>query len=144
MGQAVAHGRVVQHGFDLLPATAWTGQNKGSNVSRVARCPRCLELEDQVEDLRRRLAAVSQYVVASPGPNATPTCEHELRRWLAVHARADAAAGFRAGWARLARVVRPRLREWEARWWRLARENERLRSRLGVLIAELSRLNERG
>jgi len=50
---------------------------------------------------------------------------------LAVHPRADAAAGFRAGWARLARFVRPQLREWEARWWRTARENDRLRGRLG-------------
>src|SRR5215470_13918434 len=63
--------------------------------------------------------------------------------WLAVHPRADAAAGFRAGWARLARSVRPKLREWEARWWRMARENDRLRARLGSALREISRLSER-
>src|SRR5437667_5679242 len=30
-----------------------------------------------------------------PGPNTGPNLEHELRRWLAVNPRADAAAGFR-------------------------------------------------
>lgn len=107
-------------------------------------CPRCLEFEEEVQELRRRLAAVGQYVVASPGPNAVPDRDRELRRWLAVHPRADAEAGFRAGWARLARVMGPKLREWEARWWHMARENDRLRSHLGVLIAEVSRLTERG
>jgi hypothetical protein len=58
-------------------------------------CPRCLELEDEVENLRQRLAAVGQYVIASPGPNSVPDCEHELRRWLAVHSRADAATPLR-------------------------------------------------
>ncbi len=70
--------------------------------------------------------------------------EHEVTRWLAVHPRADAAAGFRAGCARLARFVRPKLREWEARWWRMARENDRLRARLGVALREISRLTDRG
>jgi hypothetical protein len=105
-------------------------------------CPRCLELEDEIENLLHQLAAVGQYVVASPGPNHVPDCEHELRRWLAAHTRADATAGFRAGWTRFARVVAPKLREWEARWWRMARENESLRSRLDSLVAEVSRLNE--
>jgi hypothetical protein len=104
-------------------------------------CPRCVELEDEIEDLRQHLAAIGQYVIAS-GPNQVPDCEHELQRWLAVHPRADAAAGFRAGWTRFARVVGPKLREWEARWWRMARENNSLRSRLGTLVAEFSRLNE--
>ncbi len=110
----------------------------------MARCPRCLELEDEVDTLRQRLAAVGLYVVHSPGPNPNLDCEHELARWLAVNPRADACAGFRAGWSRLARFVGGRLRDWEQRWWRLARENESLRSHIGVLLTEISRLGERG
>jgi hypothetical protein len=70
--------------------------------------------------------------------------ERELQRWLAINRRADAAASFRAGWARLASLISPKLREWEARWWRAVRENDHLRSRIGVLLREISRLGERG
>ena len=35
------------------------------------------------------------------------------------------------------------MREWEARWWRMARENDRLRARLGSALREISRLSER-
>ena len=108
------------------------------------RCARCLELEDELADLRQQLAAVGRYVVYSPGPNTNPELERELKRWLAINPRADGAAGFRAGWARLSRWVRPRLHDWEQRWWRLARENESLRSHIGVLLTEISRLGERG
>jgi hypothetical protein len=110
----------------------------------AARCPRCLELEDEIRELHQRLAAVGQYVVASPGANMGVDVERELARWLAVNPRADAAAGFRAGWARLARSVSKRLRVWVARWWRQARENDRLRSHIGVLVAEIARLRDRG
>lgn len=109
-----------------------------------AQCPRCLEFAAEVEDLQQRLAASGQFVANSPGPNPNHDVEREVSRWLAVHPRADAAAGFRAGWTRLARFVRPKLREWEARWWRMARENDRLRSRLGVALREISRLSDRG
>src|SRR5579859_3611508 len=81
-------------------------------------CPRCLEFEEEVRDLRQRLAAVGQHVTYTPGPSVALNVEQELQRWLAVNQRADAAAGFRAGWARLARFVQPRFREWEARWFR--------------------------
>jgi hypothetical protein len=109
-----------------------------------AQCPRCLEFAAEVEELRQRLAASGQFVAYSPGPNPNHDVEHELKRWLAVNPRADAAAGFRAGWARLTRFVRPRLREWEARWWRMARENDRLRARLGVVLRELSQRDDGG
>jgi hypothetical protein len=99
---------------------------------------------EELAQLRQRLAATGQFVAYSPGPNPNPDVERELGRWLAVNPRADAAAGFRAGWARLARFVRPKLREWEARWWRMARENDRLRARLGSALREVSRLSERG
>jgi len=95
-----------------------------------------------LSELRQQLAASGRYVVASPGPNTTPDVERELRRWLEVNPDADGAAGFRAGWARLARWVRPKLHEWEGRWWRAVRDNERLRSRLGVLLRELSRASD--
>ena len=112
--------------------------------SMQARCPRCLELEDEVDTLRQRLAAVGMYVVHSPGSNPNLNCEHELTRWLAVNSGADAAAGFRAGWTRVADMVGTRLRDWEARWFRMARENDSLRSHIGVLLTEISRLRERG
>jgi hypothetical protein len=103
-----------------------------------------LDLEDELREMRLQLAAVGRYVVPSPGPNVNPDMERELRRWLAVNPRADASAGFRAGWARLARWVQPRLHDWEQRWWRAVRDNEGLRSRMGVLLSEISRLRERG
>jgi hypothetical protein len=109
-----------------------------------AHCPRCLELENELLELRRRLAAVGQYVTYSTGPNTNPDLDQELKRWLAVNPRADTSAGFRAGWSRLARWVEPRLREWEQRWQRALRENDRLRSRIGVLLREISRLTDSG
>jgi hypothetical protein len=109
-----------------------------------ALCPRCLEFEEEVKELHQRLAAVGQYVTYSPGPGANLHLEKELQRWLAVNPRADASAGFRAGWARVARFVTPKLREWEARWWRAVRENDRLRAYIGTLLRDISRLSERG
>ena len=104
-------------------------------VDEGATCKRCLEFEEQVRELQQRLGAVGQYVTFSPGPNPNPNVDRELQRWLAVNPRADAASGFRAGWPRLARFVGPRLREWESRWRRAMRDNESLRSRIGVLLA---------
>ena len=95
-------------------------------------------------ELRQRLAARGDYVTYSPGPNENPDRERELGRWLAVNPRADAAAGFRAGWSRLARWMLPRLRELERRWWRAMRENNGLRSQIGVLLMEVSRLRDGG
>jgi len=111
---------------------------------RDAHCPRCLEFEEEIRELQQRLAAVGQYVTYTPGPSPAPNIERELQRWLAVNPRADAAAGFRAGWERLARVVRPRLREWEGRWFRSMRENDRLKARIGSLLRELTRASDRG
>lgn len=50
------------------------------------------------------LAATGQYVTYSPGPNPHADIERELARWLDVHPHAEAADGFRAGWARRART----------------------------------------
>jgi hypothetical protein len=109
----------------------------------VARCPHCLELEDEVDTLRQRLASVGQFVMHPPGPNPNLNCEHELGRWLAVHPHASGGAGFRAGWERLARFVQPKLREWEERWFRSMREQDRLRAQIGALLREISRLSDR-
>ena len=87
--------------------------------------------------MQQRLAASGQYVTYSPGPNPGLDVEHELQRWLAVNPRSNAAAGFRAGWV-------PRLRDWEARWWRSVRDNDSLRARLGSALRELARLQDRG
>jgi len=107
-----------------------------------ARCARCLDLEAELLDLRAQVAAVGRSVAPSAGPSTSPDRERELRRWLAVNPRADAAAGFRAGWTRLSRWVQPRLHDWEQRWWRAVRENDRLRSHVGTLLREISRMTE--
>jgi hypothetical protein len=101
-----------------------------------------VQLEEELEQLRQRLAATGQYVTYSPGPNPHADIERELARWLDVHPHAEAADGFRAGWARLGRIVGPRLREWEARWFRAMRDNDRLRARVGGLLREISRLTD--
>jgi len=61
-------------------------------------CPRCLQFEDELGELQERLMASGQFVAFSPGPNPNLNVERELQRWLSVNPRADAAAGFRAGW----------------------------------------------
>src|ERR1700736_1401552 len=109
-----------------------------------AQCPRCLEFQDELRQLRQRLAASGQYVTYSPGPNPGFDVERELQRWLAVNPRSSAAAGFRAGWARMARLVGPRLRDWEESWWRSGRDNDSLRARLGSALREVARLQDRG
>jgi hypothetical protein len=80
--------------------------------SERSACQRCLEFEDEIRLLQQQLATGGQYVTYSPGPNSNPNV--------------DAAAGFRAGWARFAHFVRPRLRDWESRWQRAARDQDRL------------------
>ena len=94
-------------------------------------------------ELRERLRRAGLYIAVSPGPNPIPDGEAELRRWLAAHPRATVAQAFRAGWTRMARWMQPRLVEADAAWWRQVRANERLRSRLGVLLTELERERDR-
>jgi hypothetical protein len=103
-------------------------------------CARCLQLEDDLRDLRQRLPASGQYVAYSPGPNPHPNVEDELPRWLATEPGADATDGFRAGWTRLASVIGPRLQDWEARWVRTRRDNAGLKSHITALVAEIKRL----
>ena len=109
-----------------------------------AQCERCLEFQDELRQLHQHLAASGQYVTYSPGANPGLDVEHELQCWLAVNPRSNAAAGFRAEWARLARLVGPMLRDWEARWWLSMRANDQLRSKIGTLLREISRLTDSG
>ena len=93
--------------------------------------------------MRQQLAAVGRYVVTTPGRIPTPSSSASSSAgWPSTRARTRA-AGFRAGWARLARFVGPRLRDWEARWFRAMRENDRLKSHIGGLLREISRLTDR-
>ena len=45
-------------------------------------CQRCWQLEEELRDVRQRLAASGQYVAFSPGPNPNPNVDDEqaLRR----------------------------------------------------------------
>jgi hypothetical protein len=105
-------------------------------------CPRCLEFEEEIRVLRQRLAASGQYVMYSPRPNSNPNVEDELRQWLRTSPNADAAAGFRAGWTRLARFMGPRLCDWESRWLRARRDRDGLKSHIGALAADVERLRD--
>jgi hypothetical protein len=49
-------------------------------ASDEAQCPTCLELAEELEQLRQRLAASGQFVTYSPGPNPNPGVERELSR----------------------------------------------------------------
>jgi hypothetical protein len=110
---------------------------------RTPVCQRCQHLEEELRDLRQRLAATGRYVAFSPGPNPYPSVEDELRRWLVAEPGADPATGFRAGWLRLARVIEPRLNEWEARFTRARRDSAGLKSHINALLAEIERLQNR-
>jgi hypothetical protein len=101
-----------------------------------------VDLEAELLDLRQQLAAVGRDGAPAAEPSTPADREQELSRWLAVNPRAGAAGGFRAGWARLSRWTQPRLRDWEHRWWRAVRENDRLRARIGTLLREISRLTD--
>jgi hypothetical protein len=76
-----------------------------------------------------------------------PSLEDELGRSLArvpARDRSAYARGFRAAWAVCLERFQPIVGDWEARWWRLVAENSRLRARIGLLLTEISRLNDRG
>ena len=76
-----------------------------------------------------------------------PSLDEELDRHLdrvPSRERPAYARGFRAAWAICLGRFQPLVADWEARWWRLVAENSRLRARIGLLLAEISRLNDRG
>jgi hypothetical protein len=106
-------------------------------------CARCVQLEAELRELRQLLAASGRYVTYSPGPNPYANVEDELRLWLTTVTGADASAGFRAGWTRLASLIGPRLRDWEARFDRAQRNREGLKAHIQALVAEIRRLEVR-
>ena len=99
--------------------------------------------EQEITKLQRRLT-LAGIEFEEPGDLADNDRERELARWLSSTCGPDAAAGFRAGWRRLGQLATPRLREWERLWWRSQREGDSLRSRIGELLRELSRLSDSG
>jgi hypothetical protein len=103
---------------------------------------RCLQLEEVLRELRQSWAT-GQYVAFSPGPNPYPNVEDEVRRWQATEPDADAAAGFRAGWSRLAGVIGPRFQDWEARVVRAQCDRNGLKTHIHALVAEVRRLELR-
>ena len=106
-------------------------------------CENCLRLEQEIALAHQQLADASRDVppVQSIGDN---DLERELARWLSLTHEPDAAAGFRVGWRRLGQLATPRIREWERLWWRSKREGDSLRSRIGELLREISRLSDTG
>jgi hypothetical protein len=111
---------------------------------RVAeQCPACQALEQEIAVLRHELAAAGRDVAPVQSIDDNDR-ERELARWLSSAGAPDAAAGFRAGWRRLGQLAAPRLRDWEHLWWRSQREGDSLRSRIGQLLRELSRLSDTG
>jgi hypothetical protein len=79
--------------------------------------------------------------------HGAPGLDDELKRHLAlVPAREQPAyaRGFRAAWNICLARFQPIVGDWEARWWRLVAENGRLRAEIGLLLTEISRLNDRG
>ena len=68
--------------------------------------------------------------------------ERELAKWLPSAREPDAAAGFRAGWRRLAQLMSPRFREWQRLWFEAKRDGDRLRAQVGVLQRDLTSLRD--
>jgi hypothetical protein len=106
-------------------------------------CPTWQALEQEIAFVRHELATAGRDapVVQSIDDNDR---ERELARWLSSARAPDAAADFRAGWRRLGQLAAPRLRDWEHLWWRSQREGDSLRSRIGELLREISRLTDGG
>jgi hypothetical protein len=76
-----------------------------------------------------------------------PSLDEELGRHLAfvpAGERLVYSRGFRAAWAVCLERFQPIVADWEARWWRLVAENSQLRAQIGLLLSEISRLNDRG
>ncbi len=106
-------------------------------------CPRCEALSQEIEHIRHELVQAGRTIEA-PQSISDNDLERELARFLSTAREPDAAAGYRAGWRVLARVSRPRFREWEQLWWQAVRETDRLRAHLGNLLRETSRLTDSG
>jgi hypothetical protein len=107
-------------------------------------CKRCIELEDELARITRLAVSAGVYAAPSTGANPQYDVDAEARRWLAAHPRASATEAWRAGWTRAWSIARELLRDWRRRWAGQARELSSLRSRIGVLIQELSQRDDHG
>jgi hypothetical protein len=107
-------------------------------------CARCLELEYELARITQIAAAAGVYAAPSTGANPHYDVDAEARRWLAAHPRASLADAWRGGWSRAWSLANRHLREWRLRWESRSQEISSLRSRIGVLILEASRREERG
>jgi hypothetical protein len=133
---------VSAHGLKL-PAHLASGEHPFYAVQVAQACRRCQALEQEIALIRCELAAAGRVLppVQSIDENDV---ERELARWLSSTREPDAAAGYHAGWRRFGQLAAPRIREWERLWWRSKSEGDSLRSRRGVLLREISRLNDSG
>lgn len=106
-------------------------------------CPRCRELEHEIDSIRVQLVDAgrpAETIVV----DTSAACEEALAAWLSRHPRGTAREGWHAGWAALARYRAPMLHEWQQRWWDVRTEVSVLRSRIGTLLSEISRLSDSG
>jgi hypothetical protein len=104
-----------------------------------------LELEQELARITKIATAAGVYTaMSSTGANPQYDVDAEARRWLVAHPRASVSEAWRAGWSRAWSIARELLRDWRRRWEGQAREISSLRSRIGVLLMEASRRDDRG
>lgn len=104
----------------------------------------CRKLQAEVERLRTMAVRAGIYTDFSAGANPQYDVDKEAARWLATRPRATPDAAWRAGWSRAWDLAALSIRDWEARWQRQSTEMSSLRSKIGVLLGEISRLTDRG
>src|SRR3954466_15838471 len=105
-------------------------------------CAHCAELEQVIADVRQQLAEAGR--VVAPRETAAAVdheCERALARWSMTTRSSTTEEAYRAGWAAQGRYVKPQLHEWQGLIRALTREQDWLRSRVGALLTEISRLS---
>ena len=107
-------------------------------------CPRCLEYFNELERIKAIAVRKGFYDALTPGANARHDVEQELQLWLSVHPRSTVAQAWRAGWSRAWQIARDQLKAAEHMRIRYVDEVASLRSKIGVLLTELSRLTDDG
>jgi hypothetical protein len=108
------------------------------------RCPQCLEYYHELERIKAIATRKGFYAALTPGANPYHDAEREVRLWLSVNRRATAVQAWRAGWARAWQLAREKLRAAELTRLNQSNEIASLRSKIGVLLTELSRLTDSG
>ena len=87
--------------MEALPSRTRRGRGVRAVDRRTPACQRCLQLEEELRDLRQRLAASGRYVAFSPGRILIrlwrTSCGDGARRSLAPMPRPGSGAGGR-GW----------------------------------------------